>query len=145
LPFFNEVLNIVVGYEVYSFLTRYLGYHQISIAPDDRYKTIFVTDWGAFVWMVMPFGVKNGPPTFQKVVSKTFREYLNRFMKIFLDDFIIYSDMEHHLMKLRLCFQKCKKHRISLNLEKCAFMIFSGLILRFIASKEGKIPNPKKV
>jgi hypothetical protein len=55
--------------------------------------------------MVMPFGVKNGPPTFQRVVSKAFREHLNQSIKIFLEDFIVYSDMESHLMKLRLCFQ----------------------------------------
>jgi hypothetical protein len=48
-------------------------------------------------------------------------------------------------MKLRLCFQKCKEYKISLNLEKCAFMVFLGLILRFIVSKEGKLLNPKKV
>jgi hypothetical protein len=35
------------------------------------------------------FGVKNGPPTYQKVVTKTLREYLNNFMKVFLDDFIV--------------------------------------------------------
>jgi hypothetical protein len=39
-------------------------YHHISIDPKDKYKTNFVIDWGAFIWMVMPFGVKNGPPTF---------------------------------------------------------------------------------
>ncbi len=44
-----------------------------------------------------PFGVKNGPPTYQKVVTKTFRECLDNFMKIFLDDFTVYSDMENHL------------------------------------------------
>jgi hypothetical protein len=48
-------------------------------------------------------------------------------------------------MKLRLCYQKCKKYIISLNLEKCAFMVFSWLILGFIVSKEGKILDPKKV
>jgi hypothetical protein len=64
LPFFDEVLNIVVRYEAYSFLDGYSRYHQISITHDDRYKTTFVADWGAFVWMVMPFGVKNGPTTF---------------------------------------------------------------------------------
>jgi hypothetical protein len=57
----------------------------------------------------MLFGVKNGPPTFQRVISKAFKEYLNQFMKILLDNFIIYSDLESHLMKLRLCFQKCRK------------------------------------
>jgi len=76
LPFYDEVLNIIVGYETYSFLDGYSGYHLISIAPKDTYKTTFITDWGVFVWMVMPFGVKNGPPTFQRAISIAFREYL---------------------------------------------------------------------
>jgi hypothetical protein len=46
---------------------------------------------------VMPFGMKIGPPTYQKAIAKTFREYFDNFMKIFLDDFIVYSDMESHL------------------------------------------------
>jgi hypothetical protein len=57
------------------------------------YKTTFITDYGAFVWMVMPFGVKNGPPNFQRTINKTFREYLDQFMKIFLNDFTIYNEM----------------------------------------------------
>jgi hypothetical protein len=57
--------------------------------------------------MVMPFGVKNGLLTFQKVVSKTFREYLDQFMKIFLNDFTVYNDMESHLINFKLYFQKC--------------------------------------
>ncbi len=74
-----------------------------------------------------------------------FLEYLDEFMKIFLDDFMVYSDMESHLMKLRLCFQKCKEYIINLNPKKCAFMVILGLILRFIVSKERKIPYLKKV
>jgi hypothetical protein len=45
----------------------------------------------------MTFGVKNGPPTYHRVVTKAFKEYLDSFMKIFLDDFTMYSDMESHL------------------------------------------------
>jgi hypothetical protein len=70
LPFSDEVLNVVARYQAYSFLDGYSRYHQISIAFEDRYKTTFVIDWGAFVWMVMPFGVKNGPLTFQKKLTK---------------------------------------------------------------------------
>jgi hypothetical protein len=66
-------------------------------------------------------------------------------MKIFLNDFTVYSDMESHLMKLRLCFHKCKEYRININPEKCVFMVYSGLILGFIVSKEGKILDLKKV
>jgi hypothetical protein len=87
----------VVGCEAYSFLDGYFRYHHIFIAPRDRYKTSFITNWGAFIWRVMPFGVKNEPSTFQRVMTKAFREYLGTFMKIFLDDFIVYNDMETHL------------------------------------------------
>jgi hypothetical protein len=54
--------------------------------------------------MMMPFGVKNGPPTFERTIGRTFKKYLDQFMKIFLNDFTIYNDMESHLMKLKLCF-----------------------------------------
>jgi hypothetical protein len=64
LPFIDEVLNIVTGYEAYSFFDGYSRYHQISLAPEDKYKTAFVIDWGAFICKVIPFGVKNGPPTY---------------------------------------------------------------------------------
>jgi hypothetical protein len=93
----------------------------------------------------MSFGIKNGRPTYKKTMTKTFRKYVDSFMKIFLDDFTVYSDMESHLQKLRLCFQKCKEYGIRLNLDKCAFMVFSGMILGFSISKEGKLLDPKKI
>jgi hypothetical protein len=92
----------------------------------------------------MFFGVNNGPPTSQRVVTKTFKEYLDNFMKIFLYDFTIYNDIKTHLQKLRLCFQKCKEYKINLNPSNCDFMVFYGMILGFIISKKGKLPNPKK-
>ncbi len=66
-------------------------------------------------------------------------------MKIFLDDFTMYSDMESHLQKLRLCFKKRKEYGINMNLDKCAFMVFSGIILCFIVSNKRKLPYPKKI
>jgi hypothetical protein len=69
------VLNTIIGNEAYSFLDGYSGYHQIFIALEDRYKIAFVTDWGAFIWKVMLFGVKNGPPTYQKAITKAFKKY----------------------------------------------------------------------
>jgi hypothetical protein len=68
----------------------------------------------------MPFGVKNGPPTYQRVVTKAFHKYIDVFMKIFLDDFTIFNDMSIHLEKLIKCFLKCKEYGISLNAKKCA-------------------------
>ncbi len=97
------------------------------------------------MWVVMPFGVKNGPPTYQKAITKAFREYINAFMKIFLDDFTNFSDLSTHFKKFKKCFLKCKKFGIKLNPNKFAFMVFSRIIQGFIVSKEGKVMDPKKV
>ncbi len=102
----------------------YFGYHQIFIVLKDRYKIMFVTYWGKFIWRAMSFKVKNGPSTFQKVVTKKFPKYVNIFMKVFLDDFIAYSDIEIHLQKLTLCFQKCMEYNINLNPKIVFYGIF---------------------
>ncbi len=97
------------------------------------------------MWVVMPFGVKNGLPTYHSALTKAFHEYIDVFMKIFLDDFTIFSAMSTHLEKLKKCFLKRRKFGINLNPNKCAFMVFSGTILGFIVSKESKVMDPKKV
>jgi hypothetical protein len=93
----------------------------------------------------MSFGLKNAPPKYQRVVNKTLKDYLDDFMKLFWDDFMVFSDLDTHLSKLQRCFEKCIEYKISLNLKKCAFMMFLRTILRFIISKEGKLSDPKKV
>jgi hypothetical protein len=50
----------------------------------------------------MPFGMKNGPPTYKRVVNRTLKDYLNKFMEMFLDDYIIYNDMDTHLNRIKL-------------------------------------------
>jgi predicted RNase H-like nuclease len=70
------------------------------IAPENRYKITFIADWGTFVWIVMPFGLKNVHQLTSKVVSMAFHEYLVVFVKSFLDDYIVFSDLKMHLTKL---------------------------------------------
>ncbi len=144
LPFANEVINTVVGHEVYTFLDKFSRNHQISIPLKTSTKLLLWQIRGV-VWVMMPFGVKNGPPTYQRVVTKAFREYIDVFMKIFLDDFIVLNDLSTHLKKLKKCFLKCRKFGISLNPNKCAFMVFSRTILGFIMSKKCKVMDLKKV
>jgi hypothetical protein len=87
LFFIDEVINIVTRHEVYTFLDGF---------SRDQYKTAFITYWGAFVWVIMPFKVKNGPPTYQRIITKAFCEYIDVFIKILLDDFIISNDLSTH-------------------------------------------------
>jgi len=72
----------------------------------------------------MPFGVKNGPPTYQRAMTKAFHEYIDAFMKIFLDDFTIFSDLSTHFKKFKKCFLKWREFGISFNPNECAFMVF---------------------
>jgi hypothetical protein len=124
-------------HEVYLFLDGFFGNRQIMIAFENMYKTTFIADWVTFVWMVMPFGLKIVPPTFQQVVSTTFKDYIGVFMKLFLDDFNMFNDLNTHLTKLQLCFDKCVI--ISLNHKKCMFLMHSSIILGYEVSKEGAI------
>ncbi len=63
LPFTNEMLYTIAWHDVYSFLDGYSSCYQIFITRKDNMKQSFVTNLGAFTWVVMHFGAKNGPPT----------------------------------------------------------------------------------
>jgi hypothetical protein len=57
----------------------------------------------------MPFGVKNVPSTYQREINKAFHEYIDVFMKIFLDDFIVFNNLSTHLKKFKNIFLKCRE------------------------------------
>ncbi len=145
LPFTYKVINTIVGHKFYTFLDEFQDIIKYQLHPKISTKLLLRQIGGAFVWVVMPFGVKNGSPTYQRVVIKAFHEYIGVFMKIFLDDFTIFSDMSTHLEKLKKCFIKCREFNISLNPDKCAFMLFLKTILGFIVSKKGKSWIPKRL
>ena len=68
--------------------------------PDDQEKTTFVTEWAVFVVVVMMFGLKTAPTTFQRVIQEIFHEYIPTFMQVFLDDLAIYSRKNDHFNHL---------------------------------------------
>jgi hypothetical protein len=85
-PFTDEVLDNVGGQEVYSFTNGFSGYHQIRIAKEDCHKTMFTTKWGSYQYTVMPFGLKNSPAIFSRVVVEAFKEILYKFLEAYFDD-----------------------------------------------------------
>ena len=72
LPFTNRVLDAVLGHEIYSFLDGFNGYNQVQMHLDDQENTAFVIEWGVFVALVMMFGLKTTPTTFQRVIQEIF-------------------------------------------------------------------------
>ena len=94
-PYANEILNEVAGHEYYSFTDRFLGYNQVPIAKQDHKKMTFVCEFGSFAYRVMPFGLKNAPVVFSRVVVKTFQEYIYKKMAVYFDDWTIYYMLKY--------------------------------------------------
>ena len=64
----------------------------------DQEKTAFITDFGLYEFIVMPFGLRNAPGTFQRLMNHILQDYLGLFVCVYLDDIIIYSKtFEQHL------------------------------------------------
>ena len=105
--------------------------------PDDQEKTTFVMEWGIFVVVVMMYGLKTTPTTFQPIILEVFEEYIPAFMQVFLDDFAVYVTWNNHLHHLRLCIEGCPTARLSPNLVKCVFGVTNDTLLGHIVSKGG--------
>jgi putative transposase len=72
-PFTDEVLENVGGQESYSFTDEFSSYHEIKIAPEERYKTMFSIEWGSYQYTIMSFGLNNAPTIFSRVVIAAFK------------------------------------------------------------------------
>jgi len=105
--FINEVLENVDGQEAYSFTDGFSGYHQIKITPEDRRKTTFTMEWGLFQYTIMPFGLKDVSTIFLRIVVATFKEYIHKFLEVYLDDWTVFGLVKHHVARLRLMLDTC--------------------------------------
>lgn len=76
---------------------------------------------------------------------RAFQRYLCKFMRVFLNNFCIYSHLATHLDKLTLSLEKCREYYISLNPVKCLFLMSLGLILGYLISKDSMFLDPKKI
>ena len=89
------------------------------------------------------FGLRTTPATFQRIISD-FEDFIPAFMQVFLDDFAVYGQQMEHLAHLRLCLERCRQARLSLNPTKCAFHVTSGALLGHIVNRDGIAMDPAK-
>ena len=88
-PFVDEIINEVVGHEWYSFIDNFPRYNQVPIAKEDQENSTFVSEFGSFAYKVMPFGLKNTPSVFSRIVVKEFQEYIYKTMVVYFNDWTI--------------------------------------------------------
>ncbi|KAI2661149.1 Transposon Tf2-6 polyprotein [Labeo rohita] len=99
-----------------------------------------------FEYLVMPFGLSNSPAVFQALVNDVLRDMVNRFVFVYLDDILIFSQNERdHVQHVRRVLQRLLENRLYAKLEKCEFHAQSVPFLGFILSPEGIRMDPAKV
>ena len=138
LPFLDQMLDRLAGYQYYCFLDGYSGYNQIAIAPEDQEKTTFTCPYGTFAFRRMPFGLCNAPGTFQRCMMAIFSDMVEKTIEIFMDDFsVMGNSFDNCLENLRAVLARCEETNLVLNWEKCHFMVQEGIVLGHRISARG--------
>ena len=158
LPFLDQMLDRLAGYQYYCFLDGYSSYNQIAIAPEDQEKTTFTCPYGTFAFRRMPFGLCNAPGTFQRCMMAIFSDMVEKTIEIFMDDFsVMGNSFDNCLANLRAVLARCEETNLVLNWEKCHFMVQEGIVLGHRISARGievdrakieaieKLPPPSSV
>ena len=146
LPRIDLLVDATAGHELLSFMDAFSGYNQISLDPNDKEKTSFVTGRGTYCYRVMPFGLKNAGATYQRLVNRMFHKQIGTFMEVYIDDMLVKSiKVELHITHLAEAFQVLKSYNMKLNPTKCAFGVSAGKFLGFIINNRGIEANPDKI
>lgn len=140
----REVLDSLHGAVYFSTLDLRCGYWQIAMSQDSREATAFITHMGLYQFKVMPFGLKNAPATFQRLMNEVLRGLVHRNCFAYLDDIVIFSSSwERHLQDLTEVLQRLKDHGLTCKLEKCVFGQKELKYLGHIISDKGVAPDSK--
>ena len=113
---------------------------------EDIQKTAFRTHNGHYEFLVMPFGLTNAPASFMDLMNKIFRECLDRFVVVFVDDILIYSTSEEeHETHLRVVLGLLSEHQLYAKFEKCEFWLTEVNFLGLVVSREGVTVDSSKI
>ncbi|MGL5707258.1 MAG: reverse transcriptase domain-containing protein [Aeromonas sp.] len=141
-PFPNlwEEIRSLPQSKIFSKLDLSMGYHQVCLAEDSKKYTSFVTQFGQFEYNRIPFGLCNAPRVFQRAM----RDILGHlsFVKIFLDDILIYSESEEvHKIHLETVLKLFNSNNVAVNFEKSCFFKNQVCYLGHIIDENGIKPD----
>lgn len=139
IPVISDLITSIGKPKVFSQLDFNSGYHQIPILPEDIHKTAFILPIGLYEFTRMPFGLTAAPMTFQKIMSKLFKDM--SFVRVFIDDILIFSNtLEEHKKHLDLVCKRIAENGLTINPKKCHFLCKTVKYLGMEISAKGIVP-----
>ena len=141
-----EIVDLIGQAKVFSTLDLKSGYWQIAI--DEAYipKTAFRCHKGLFECIRLPFGLRNAPASFQRIMDFVLRDLIGKHSLVYLDDITVFSDnQEDHFRHIQQVFERLRKAEFTLNSEKCHFGLSEIKLLGFIINEHGIGTDPAKV
>lgn len=97
LPHIDLLVDNAAGPGLLSLMDGFSGYNQIKMAEEDMEKTSFITHWGTFCYVVMPFSLKNAGATYQRAMTTLFHDMMHKDLEVYVDDMIAkYERREDH-------------------------------------------------
>ncbi|GJR39048.1 reverse transcriptase domain-containing protein [Tanacetum coccineum] len=128
LLFIDQMLEHLSRNEFYCFLDGFSGFFQIPIALEDQEKTTFTCPYETFDYRRMPFGLCNAPATFQRYMTAIFHDMVEDFMKVFMDDFLVFDNSFNHCLEV--------EHKAYWALKQCNMDLTAAAKNRFMALNE---------
>ncbi|KAJ9544591.1 LOW QUALITY PROTEIN: hypothetical protein OSB04_024298 [Centaurea solstitialis] len=146
LPHIDDMFDQLQGATYFSKIDLRSGYHQMRVREEDIAKTAFRTRYGHYEFLVMPFGLTNAPAVFMDLMNRVCRPYLDKFVIVFIDDILIYSQSKKdHEQHLRLILDLLKAEKLYAKFSKCEFWIREVHFLGHVVNEEGIHVDPTKV
>jgi hypothetical protein len=82
---------------------------------------------------------------FSKFMVATFKEFIHKFLEVYLDDWIVFSLLKDHIEVLRIMLDRCRQCHLSLNLKKCILSALVGILLAHVVCKQGILVDLTKI
>ncbi|XP_041439585.1 uncharacterized protein LOC121400486 [Xenopus laevis] len=145
MPRVDELLDRLVNAKYLTTLDLSRGYWQIPLAPSAQEKSAFITPFGLFQFTVMPFGMKNAPATFQRLVNRLL-DGMQDFAQAYLDDIAVFSQTwEEHMQHLQRVLTQIQNAGLTLKAEKCHLAMAEVQYLGHRVGSGQLRPDPAKV
>ena len=117
LPRIDQLIDVMAGYKLLSFMDAYSGYNQISKYEMDEEHTSFNTNRGLYCYKAMSFSLKNAGVTYQRLVNGMFKDLIRKSMEVYMDGMLVKSKMAgDHIEYLNQMFNILRKYQMKLNM-----------------------------